>query len=135
MHFHTATDLLCALVSAQVDGCLITAAPVRLDFRMREPLDKDALTAGIATLVGESHPLGHGWITDAELDADPVLVRSMSVQPPRGTGQVRLLEIRGVDLQPCGGTHVAHTSEVGVVVVTKIEKKAAMTRSVVLGFA
>ena len=75
------------------------------------------------------------WITDAELDANPGLVRSMSVQPPRGSGRVRLLEIDGVDLQPCGGTHVANTRDIGAVVVTKIEKKSAMTRRVVLGFA
>ena len=75
------------------------------------------------------------WAIQAELDANPQLVRSMSVQPPRGLGRVRVLEIDGVDLQPCGGTHVANTAEVGGVVVTKIEKKSAMTRRVVLGFA
>jgi misacylated tRNA(Ala) deacylase len=135
MRFHTATHLLCALVPHPVDGCSITAAYARLDFHMSEPLDKEALTAGIARLVAESHPVRHRWISDAELDADPSLVRSMSVQPPRGSGRVRLLEIENVDLQPCGGTHVANTSEVGRVVVTKIEKKSAMTRRVVLGFA
>ena len=77
----------------------------------------------------------HRWISEAELDANPGLVRSMSVQPPRGLGRVRVLEIEGVDLQPCGGTHVANTAEIGPVVVTKIEKKSAMTRRVVLGFA
>ena len=77
----------------------------------------------------------HRWITDAELDANPGLVRSMSVQPPRGSGRVRLLEIEGIDLQPCGGTHVANTAEIGGVIVTKIEKKSAMTRRFVLGFA
>jgi misacylated tRNA(Ala) deacylase len=135
MRFHTATHLLCALVPHPVDGCSITASYARLDFHMNEALDKDALTAGIARLVAEAHAVRHRWITDAELDADPTLVRSMSVQPPRGSGRVRLLEIDGVDRQPCGGTHVANTSEVGAVVVTKIEKKSAMTRRVVLGFA
>ena len=135
MRFHTATHLLCALVPHPVDGCSITASYARLDFHMNEALDKDALTAGIARLVAEAHPVRHRWIADAELDADPTLVRSMSVQPPRGSGRVRLLEIDGVDRQPCGGTHVANTSEVGAVVVTKIEKKSAMTRRVVLGFA
>jgi misacylated tRNA(Ala) deacylase len=135
MRFHTATHLLCALVPHPVDGCSITAAYARLDFHMHEPLDKEALTAGIARLVAESHPVRHRWITDAELDADPSLVRSMSVRPPRGSGRVRVLEIGGVDLQPCGGTHVANTSEVGMVVVRKIEKKSAMTRRVVLEFA
>jgi len=132
--FHTATHLLCALVPHPVDGCSITAGYARLDFHMNEPLDKDALTAGIARLVAEAHPVRHRWISEAELDANPQLVRSMSVQPPRGLGRVRVLEIDGVDLQPCGGTHVSNTAEVGAVVVTKIEKKSAMTRRVVLGF-
>ncbi len=135
MRFHTATHLLCALVPHPVDGCSITSGYARLDFHMTDALDKDALTAGIARLVAEAHPVGHRWIGDEELDANPTLVRSMSVQPPRGTGRVRLLAIDGVDLQPCGGTHVANTSEIGAVVVTKIEKKSARTRRVVLGFA
>ena len=135
MRFHTATHLLCALIPHPVDGCSITADYARLDFHMNEPLDKEAITAGIARLVGEAHAVSHRWISEAELDANPQLVRSMSVQPPRGTGRVRVLEIEGVDLQPCGGTHVANTAHVGRVVVTKIEKKSAMTRRVVLGFA
>jgi misacylated tRNA(Ala) deacylase len=133
MRFHTATHLLCALVPHPVDGCSITASYARLDFHMNEPLDKDALAAGLARLVAGAHPVSHRWISDAELDDNPGLVRSMSVQPPRGTGRVRLLSIDGVDLQPCGGTHVANTAEIGRVIVTKIEKKSAMTRRVVLG--
>ncbi|WP_088278888.1 alanyl-tRNA editing protein [Ideonella sp. A 288] len=135
MRFHTATHLLCALVPHPVDGCSITAGYARLDFHMTEPLDKDALTAGIARLVAGAHPVGHRWISEDELDANPQLVRSMSVQPPRGQGRIRVLEIAGVDLQPCGGTHVANTAEIGPVIVTKIEKKSAKTRRVVLGFA
>ena len=134
MRFHTATHLLCALVPQPVDGCSITAGYARLDFHMNEPLDKQLLTAGIARLVAEAHPVRQRWISEDELDANPQLVRSMSVQPPRGLGRVRVLEIEGVDLQPCGGTHVSNTAEVGPVVVTKIEKKSAMTRRVVLGF-
>jgi misacylated tRNA(Ala) deacylase len=133
--FHTATHLLCALVPHAVDGCSITATYARLDFHMTEPLDKDVLTAGIARLVSEAHPVSQRWITEDELDANPGLVRSMSVQPPRGAGRVRLIDIEGVDLQPCGGTHVANTAEIGAVVVTKLEKKSARTRRVVLGFA
>jgi misacylated tRNA(Ala) deacylase len=133
--FHTTTHLLCALVPHPVDGCSITAGHARLDFHMSEPLDKEALTAGIARFVEAAHPVRHRWISEAELDANPGLVRSMSVQPPRGLGRVRVLEIEGVDLQPCGGTHVSNTREIGNVVVTKIEKKSAMTRRVVLGFA
>ena len=135
MRFHTATHLLCALVPHPVDGCSITASYARLDFHMNEPLDKEALTAGIARLVASAHPVRHRWISEDELDANPQLVRSMSVQPPRGLGRVRVLEIEGVDVQPCGGTHVANTADIGRVIVTKIEKKSAMTRRVVLGFA
>ena len=135
MRFHTATHLLCALVPHPVDGCSITAGYARLDFHMSEPLDKEALSAGIARLVAEAHAVSHRWISEAELDANPGLVRSMSVQPPRGQGRIRVLNIDGVDVQPCGGTHVSNTGEIGHVVVTKIEKKSAMTRRVVLGFA
>lgn len=135
MRFHTATHLLCALLPYPVDGCSITAAYARLDFHTSEPLDKEVLSAGIARLVAEAHPVRHHWISEDELDANPQLVRSMSVQPPRGLGRVRVLEVEGVDLQPCGGTHVANTAEVGKVIVAKIEKKSAMTRRVILGFA
>jgi len=134
MRFHTATHLLCALIPHPVDGCSITAEYARLDFHMTDPLDKALIEAGLDRLVAEAHPVSHRWISDAELDANPGLVRSMSVQPPRGTGRVRLLEIAGVDLQPCGGTHVANTSEIGALVVRKIEKKSASTRRVVLAF-
>ena len=135
MRFHTATHLLCALVPHAVDGCSITAAYARLDFHMTEPLDKEVLSAGIARLVAEARTVRQRWISEAELDANPGLVRSMSVQPPRGLGRVRVIDIEGVDLQPCGGTHVANTAEIGAVIVKKIEKKSAKTRRVVLGFA
>jgi misacylated tRNA(Ala) deacylase len=138
MRFHTTTHLLCNLVPQLVNGCSITPEYARLDFNMTDPLDKDTLTQGIARLVAAAHPVQIGSITDEELDANPALVKSMSVQPPRGTGRIRTIRIGGqelVDFQPCGGTHVANTSEIGAVVVTKIEKKSATTRRVVLGFA
>jgi len=141
MRFHTATHLLCHLVPQLVNGCSITPDYARLDFNMTDPLDKDALTAGIAQLVAAGHPVAVGAITDEELDANPALVKSMSVQPPRGTGRIRTIRIGAatadtmIDFQPCGGTHVANTAEIGAVVVTKIEKKSATTRRVVLGFA
>ncbi len=135
MRFHSATHLLCALVPHAVNGCSITATYARLDFHMNEPLDRELLTQGIARLVAEAHPVRQRWISEAELDANPQLVRSMSVMPPRGQGRIRVLEIEGVDLQPCGGTHVANTAEIGAVIVTKVEKKSAMTRRVILGFA
>jgi misacylated tRNA(Ala) deacylase len=141
MRFHTATHLLCHLVPQPVNGCSITPEYARLDFHMTEPLDKEALTDGLARLVAAGHPLVVGAITDAELDANPALVKSMSVQPPRGTGTVRTIRIGAtddggqIDFQPCGGTHVANTREIGAVVVTKIEKKSANSRRVVLGWA
>lgn len=133
--FHTATHLLCALIPHPVDGCSITEAYARLDFHMSEPLDKAEVTAGIARLVAQARPVRQRWIDEAELDANPQLVRSMSVMPPRGLGRIRVIDIEGIDLQPCGGTHVANTADIGDVIVTKIEKKSAMTRRVVLGFA
>jgi misacylated tRNA(Ala) deacylase len=138
MRFHTTTHLLCHQVAQLVNGCSITPDYARLDFAMTDALDKDALSAGIARLVAAAHPVVVGSISDAELDANPALVKSMSVQPPRGSGRVRTIRIGGetlVDYQPCGGTHVASTAEIGPVVVTKIEKKSATTRRVVLGFA
>ncbi len=141
MRLHTTTHLLCHLVPQLVNGCSITPEYARLDFSMTDPLDKDALTAGIAALVAAGHPLTVASISDEELDANPALVKSMSVQPPRGSGRIRTIRIGGeggaplIDLQPCGGTHVANTAEIGAIVVTKIEKKSATTRRVVLGFA
>jgi misacylated tRNA(Ala) deacylase len=147
MRFHTTTHLLCHLVPQLVNGCSITPEYARLDFNMTDPLDKEALTQGIAALVRAAHPVSVDSISDEELDANPALVKSMSVQPPRGTGRIRTIMIgtamadagrsggEVIDFQPCGGTHVANTAEIGAVVVTKIEKKSATTRRVVLGFA
>ena len=118
MRFHTCSHLLCHLVPQLVNGCSITPDYARLDFNMTDPLDKDALSAGIARLVAAALPLHVGSITDAELDANPALVKSMSVQPPRGSGSIRTIRIGGlaedalIDLQPCGGTHVANTREI-----------------------
>ncbi|TFZ07072.1 alanyl-tRNA editing protein [Ramlibacter henchirensis] len=138
MRFHTTTHLLCHLVPQLVNGCSITPDYARLDFNMTDALEKEQLTEGIARLVAAAHPVAVGSITDEELDSNPALVKSMSVQPPRGTGRIRTIRVGGgelIDYQPCGGTHVANTSEIGPVVVTKIEKKSATTRRVVLGFA
>ena len=141
MRLHTTSHLLCHVVPQLVNGCSITPDYARLDFAMTDPLDKEQLTAAIATLVAAAHPLTVASISDEELDANPALVKSMSVQPPRGTGRIRTIRIGGegdaplIDLQPCGCTHVANTAEIGAIVVTKIEKKSATTRRVVLGFA
>jgi misacylated tRNA(Ala) deacylase len=134
MRFHTATHLLCAIVPHQTNGCSITAGYARLDFDMIEPLDREHLERELDRLVAGEHDVRTVWITDEELDSQPDLVRTMSVKPPRGVGKVRLLEIHGVDLQPCGGTHVANTREIGALRVAKIEKKSARTRRVVLEF-
>jgi len=135
MRFHTATHLLCAIVPHQTNGCSITRDYARLDFDMVEPLEREHLERELARLVEEAHDVSTVWITDEELDRQPELVRTMSVKPPRGVGRVRLLKIEGVDLQPCGGTHVANTREIGRLRIAKIEKKSARTRRVVLEFA
>ena len=134
MRFHTATHLLCAIVPHQTNGCSITRDYARLDFDMIEPLDREHLERELARLVEEAHDVRTVWITDEELDRQPELVRTMTVKPPRGLGRVRLLRIEGVDLQPCGGTHVANTREIGRLRVAKIEKKSARSRRVVLEF-
>jgi misacylated tRNA(Ala) deacylase len=136
MRMHTCLHLLCAVVGAGVTGGSIGADKGRLDFDLPDPtLDKERLTEALNRLIEADHATGVRWITDAELDAQPELVKTLSVQPPRGQGRVRLLAIPGVDLQPCGGTHVAHTGEIGPVVVTKIEKKSRHNRRVIVGFA
>ena len=135
MRFHTATHLLCAIVPHPTNGCSINAGYARLDFDMVEPLDRAHLERELARLVAEAHDIRTIWISDEELDAKPELVRTMSVKPPRGVGRIRLLEIDGVDLQACGGTHVANTREIGALRVAKIEKKSARSRRVVLEFA
>jgi misacylated tRNA(Ala) deacylase len=138
MRFHTATHLLCHVVPQLVNGCSITPDYARMDFSMTDPLDKDALTEALSKLVNAALPVAVGSITDEELDANPALVKSMSVSPPRGSGVIRTIRVGNeqlIDLQPCGGTHVANTAEIGRVIITKIEKKSATTRRVVLGFA
>ena len=135
MRLHTATHLLCALLPYPVDGCSITAGYARLDFATVEPIERDALQAGLDRLVAGAHPVRAEWITDEALAAQPELVRTMSVAPPSGQGRVRLLRIEGVDLQPCGGTHVANTAEIGALRIAKVEKKSARTRRVTIEFA
>jgi misacylated tRNA(Ala) deacylase len=135
MRLHTATHLLCAVVREPVDGCSITADYARLDFAMTAPLEREAVQAGLERLIAADAAVSLEWISDQELAANPGLVKSMSVSPPLGTGSVRLVRIADIDLQPCGGTHVARTGEIGALRVAKIEKKSARTRRVVLEFA
>ena len=116
-------------------GGQIGADRSRLDFDMQEEIDKDLVTRQVNALIEANHPVGSSWITDEELDRQPELVRTMSVQPPRGTGRIRLLEIPGVDLQPCGGTHVAATGEIGRIEVTKVENKGKRNKRVYIALA
>lgn len=136
MRMHTCLHLLCAVVPGAVTGGQIGADRSRLDFNVPSAsLDKDELTAALNRLIEGDHPVSYRWIDDAELEANPDLVRTMSVKPPTGSGQVRLVEIDGVDLQPCGGTHVARTGEIGRVEVVKIENKGKQNRRVVVALA
>jgi misacylated tRNA(Ala) deacylase len=135
MRMHTALHLLSAVLPYPVTGGSVGEAEGRLDFDIPEAgLDKDEITRRLADMVAVSAEVRARWISDAELAANPALVKTMSVKPPTGTGRVRLIEIVGYDLQPCGGTHVRTTSEVGAVRVTQIEKKGKQNRRVRLAF-
>ena len=136
MRMHTCLHLLCSVVTGAVTGGQVSDGRGRLDFDVPgSSLDKEAIASRLNALIAEGRPVEPRWITDEELAAQPELVRTMSVKPPRGTGRVRLMEIAGIDLQPCGGTHVRNTAEIGPVVVTKIENKGKQNRRVILAFA
>jgi len=136
MRMHSCLHLLCAVVTGDVTGGQVSDGKGRLDFNLPDTaLDKDRIAAELNRLIAEDHPVRPRWITDEELATHPELVRTMSVKSPMGQGRVRLLEIEGVDLQPCGGTHIARTGEIGPVLVTKIESKGKQNRRVNLGFA
>jgi misacylated tRNA(Ala) deacylase len=135
MRLHTASHLMCTVLPYPVDGCSITSDYARLDFATVEPIERELVETRLAELVGGAHAVATQWITDDEMAARPELVRTMSVKPPMGLGRVRLLRIEGVDLQPCGGTHVRNTEEIGALRVAKLEKKSARTRRLVLEFA
>ena len=130
MRMHTALHLLGSLLQYGVTGGNISAEKSRLDFDMEDTIDKDEVARALKALVQENHSISCRWITDEELEAQPDLVRTMSVQPPKGAGKVRLLDIEGVDLQPCGGTHLKSTGEVGQVRIGKVEKKGKRNRRV-----
>ena len=137
MRMHTTMHLLCSLTPGiGVTGGQIGAEKSRLDFDLPEPPPKEWWAERLNALVAEDHPVSFSWITDAELDANPQMVRTLSVQPPRGSGRVRLVRIGTeppVDLQPCGGTHVARTGEIGRVTVLKLESKGRQNRRISIG--
>lgn len=131
MRTHTCLHLLSALVPGAVTGGQVGEDRGRLDFAIeREALDRQALQAELDRLVAADRPVRIRWIEESELEANPELVRTLSVRPPRGLGRIRLVEIEGVDLQACGGTHVARTGEIGRVVVGRIENKGRRNRRV-----
>ena len=137
MRMHTALHLLCSLIpGAAVTGGSIGLDKSRLDFDLPTSPTKEDLEAALNALIAEDHPVSHFWVDEAVLDADPGLVRTLSVQPPRGSGRVRLVRIGAkevpVDLQPCGGTHVSHTREIGRMLVTKIENKGKQNRRIIV---
>ena len=136
MRMHTALHLLSAVLPYPVTGGAVGDADGRLDFDIPVAgLDKDEITRKLADMIAAGAEIRSRWITDAELAAAPGLIKTMSVKPPTGTGRVRLIEIVGYDLQPCGGTHVHTTNEIGDVRVTQIEKKGKQNRRVRIAFA
>jgi misacylated tRNA(Ala) deacylase len=136
MRMHTALHLLSAVLPFPVTGGSVGDAEGRLDFDIPEAgLDKDEITQKLADMIAADAAVTTRWITDEELAANPSLVKTMSVKPPMGTGRVRLVDVAGLDLQPCGGTHVRRTGEIGAVRVTQIEKKGKQNRRVRIAFA
>lgn len=135
MRFHSCLHMLCAVIDAPVTSGSIQVDRARLDFDLQEPIDKEFVTEKLNELIQRNATMSTRWISDAELDAQPELVRTMSVQPPRNAqGTIRLVKFDGIDLQPCGGTHVAATGEIGPVRVKKIEKKGKQNRRIIIVF-
>ncbi len=134
MRMHTCLHLLSAIIIAPVTGGAVGDGYGRLDFDLPESPEREEVQAKLNDLIRRDAPVSFRWITDAELDAHPELVKTMSVQPPRGAGKVRLVQVEGIDLQPCGGTHVRCIGEIGEVLIAKVEKKGKQNRRVRLEF-
>ena len=130
MRMHTLLHLICASVDADITGCQIGVEKSRIDLNTEGKPDKEAIQAQLDALVAQDLPTAAQWITDEELAAQPELVKTMSVMPPTGAGRVRLMAVEGIDLQPCGGTHVARIGEIGRVRVGKIENKGKQNRRI-----
>jgi len=135
MRMHTCMHLLCSIIPLGVTGGSIRDGSARLDFDAPEPMDKVEITGKLNLLIEQDHPVETRWISDEELNNQPELVRTMSVQPPSGSGRIRLVNVQNVDLQPCGGTHVKSIGEIGKVLVKKIEKKGKHNRRINVVFA
>lgn len=136
MRFHTGLHLLCAVVSAPVSGGKMAEDKAHLDFDIdMDKLDAASIEVRLNELVAADLPVEAGEISDAELDANPALVKTMSVQPPRGAGSVRTIHIPEVDLQPCGGTHLRRTGEIGVLKVVRIRSEGKRNKRVTIAFA
>mgnify|MGYP001241072672 CR=1 FL=1 len=130
MRMHTLLHLICATVDADITGCQIGLEKSRIDLNTEGKPDKEAIQAQLDELVAKDLPTAAQWITDEELAARPELVKTMSISPPTGIGKVRLMAVEGIDLQPCGGTHVASIGEIGRVRVGKIENKGKQNRRI-----
>ncbi len=135
MRMHSCMHMLCAAVTAPVTGGSIGEGVGRLDFDLPDPPDRQAIEERVNELIRSDVPMTLQWITDEELDVRPDLVRTMSVKPPRGCGLVRLVNFHGVDLQPCGGTHVARSGEIGPVRIQSIKNKGRQNRRITMEFA
>ncbi|HJU18809.1 MAG TPA: alanyl-tRNA editing protein [Stellaceae bacterium] len=136
MRMHSCLHLLCSLVPGAVTGGQVSDGRGRLDFDVPgASLDKAALAERLNDLIVAGHAVAPRWISDDELAARPELVRTMSVKPPIGSGRVRLIDIAGIDLQPCGGTHIRNTAEIGPIIIGKIENKGRQNRRINLAFA
>jgi misacylated tRNA(Ala) deacylase len=133
MRMHSSMHLLCSLISAQATGGAVGETSSRLDFDLQgQVIDKQQLTAELNALVEKALAVSIGSITDAELEQNPGLVRTMSVQPPRGHGTVRTISIESTDYQPCGGTHVRNTAEIGELLVTSVKSKGKQNKRISL---
>lgn len=135
MRMHTCMHLLSAVLPYPVTGGQVGDGDGRLDFDLTEAPDKQEVERRLNELIEADHPVQSRWIDEAELERRPDLVKTLSVKPPTGAGRIRLIDISGVDLQPCGGTHVARTGEIGPMRVRKIESKGKHNRRVKLRFA
>ena len=133
MRMHTSMHLVCSLITAQATGGSVGETSSRLDFDLQgQVVDKEQLTADLNALIAQATPVTIGTISDEELDQNPELVRTMSVQPPRGAGTVRTISIENIDYQPCGGTHVGNISEIGELLVTSLKSKGKQNKRISL---